>query len=320
MARKIIIDTDPGVDDTMAIFFALRSPELDVIGLTTIFGNVHTDLATTNALRLLEIAGRTDIPVAKGADDPLAVPFRGPVPFVHGDDGQGNINLPPPKTRPIDQPAAVFIIEQIMAAPGEITLVPLGPLTNIALALRLEPRIAKHVKEVVLMGGNVLCPGNATPAAEANIHNDPEAADVVFGAGWTVTMVGLDVTHQVNLTPEHIARYEASQDPLARHIARILPHYRAYFETVNPDMRGIYVHDSSAVAYVIDPTLFETRQWPIRVETQGISRGKTLHWGLPDDYPTIPPAFKGRPRVNVCVGVDAKRLIALETERLTKQN
>jgi len=317
MARKIIIDTDPGVDDTMAIFFALRSPELDVIGLTTIFGNVRTDLATTNALRLLEIAGRTDIPVAKGADDPLAGPFKGPVPYVHGDDGQGNIHLPPPKMRPIDQPAAVFLIEQIMAAPGEITLVPLGPLTNIALALRLEPRIAHKVKEVVLMGGNALCPGNATPAAEANIHNDPEAADVVFGAGWPVTMVGLDVTHQVNLTPEHIARYSASSDPLAQHIARILPHYRAYFEKFNSNMRGIYVHDSSAVAYVIDSTLFETKQWPIRVETQSLSRGKTLHWGLPDDYPMIPPAFKDRPRVNVCISVDAARLIALETGRLT---
>ncbi|MEL7674049.1 MAG: nucleoside hydrolase [Chloroflexota bacterium] len=315
--QKVIIDTDPGVDDTMAIFFALRSPELDVIGLTTIFGNVRTDLATTNALRLLEIAGRTDIPVAKGADDPLAGPFKGPVPFVHGDDGQGNVALLAPQTQAIEQTAAAFIIEQIMAAPGEVTLVPLGPLTNIALAVRLEPRIAQNVKEVVLMGGNALCPGNATPAAEANIHNDPEAADVVFGAGWPVTMVGLDVTHKVNLTPEHIARYEASADPLARHIARILPHYRAYFEKVNPAMRGIYVHDSSAVAYVIDPALFETKQWPLRVETQGFSRGKT--WpaiGTGDEY--LPAAWRNRPPVNVCVGVDAARLMALETKRLTQ--
>lgn len=315
--QKVIIDTDPGVDDTMAIFFALRSPELDVIGLTTIFGNVRTDLATTNALRLLEIAGRTDIPVAKGADDPLAGPFKGPVPFVHGDDGQGNVALPAPQTQAIEQTAAAFIIEQIMAAPGEVTLVPLGPLTNIALAVRLEPRIAQNVKEVVLMGGNALCPGNATPAAEANIHNDPEAADVVFGAGWPVTMVGLDVTHKVNLTPEHIARYEASADPLARHIARILPHYRAYFEKVNPAMRGIYVHDSSAVAYVIDPALFETKQWPLRVETQGFSRGKT--WpaiGTGDEY--LPAAWRNRLPVNVCVGVDAARLMALETKRLTQ--
>ena len=317
MARKIIIDTDPGVDDAMAIFFALRSPELDVIGLTTIFGNVRTDLATTNALRLLEIAGRTDIPVAKGADNPLAAPFEGPVPFVHGDDGQGNAHLPPPQTRAIDQPAAAFIVEQIMAAPGEITLVPIGPLTNIALALRLEPRIAPNVKEVVLMGGNALCPGNATPAAEANVHNDPEAADVVFGAGWPVTMVGLDVTHRVNMTPEHLARYAASPDPLAQHVARILPHYRAYFERATPGMRGIYVHDSSAIGYVIDPTLFETRQWPVRVETQGFSRGKT--WpatGSGDE--AVPAAWRGRPLVNVCVGVDAARLIALETGRLTE--
>jgi len=314
--QKIIIDTDPGVDDTMAIFFALRSPELDVIGLTTIFGNVRTDLATTNALRLLEIAGRTDIPVAKGADDPLAVPFGGPVPFVHGDDGQGNAHLPAPQTRAIGQSAAAFIVEQIMAAPGAVTLAPLGPLTNIALALRLEPRIAQHAKAVVLMGGNALGPGNATPAAEANIHNDPEAADVVFGAGWPVTMVGLDVTHKVNLTPGHIARYEASSDPLARHIARILPHYRAFFERTNPGMRGIYVHDSSAIAYVIDPTLFETKPWPLRVETQGFSRGKT--WpalGTGDEH--LPAAWRNRPPVNVCVGVDAERLMALETERLT---
>lgn len=314
--QKIIIDTDPGVDDAMAIFFALRSPELDVIGLTTIFGNVRTDLSTTNALRLLEIAGRTDIPVAKGADDPLAVPFGGPVPFVHGDDGQGNANLPAPQTHAIEQVAAAFIIEQIMAAPGQITLVPLGPLTNIALAVRLEPRIAQHVKAVVLMGGNALGPGNATPAAEANIHNDPEAADVVFGAGWPVTMVGLDVTHQVNMTPEHIAHYEASADPLARHIARILPHYRAFFERTNPGKRGIYVHDSSAIAYVIDPTLFETKQWPLRVETQGFSRGKT--WpaiGTGNEY--LPAAWRNRPPVNVCVGVDAARLMALEMGRLT---
>jgi len=317
MAQKMIIDTDPGVDDAMAIFFALRSPELDVIGLTTVFGNVHTDLATTNALRLLEIAGRTDIPVAKGADDPLAGPFKGPVPFVHGDDGQGNANLPAPRSRPIDQPAAAFIVEQIMAAPGEITLVPIGPLTNIALALRLEPRIAQNVKQVVLMGGNALCPGNATPAAEANIHNDPEAADIVFGAGWPVTMVGLDVTHQVNMTPEHFERYAASPDPLAQHIARIVPHYRAYFERANPGMRGIYVHDSSAIAYVIDPTLFETRQWPLRVETQGFSRGKT--WpAIGTGAEQLPAAWRNRPPVNVCVGVDAKRLIALETGRLTQ--
>src|SRR5260221_4748734 len=229
MARKIIIDTDPGVDDTMAIFFALKSPELELVGLTTIFGNVHTDLATTNALRLLEIAGRTDIPVAKGADHAIAGPFGGPVPYVHGDDGQGNVRLPLPMTSPHPKPAAQFIVDQIMAQPGEITLVPIGPLTNVALALRLEPRITENVREVVLMGGNAFGPGNATPAAEANIHNDPEAADVVLSAPWQVTMVGLDVTQRTIMDPQHLARYKTFDNPLAQHIARIVPFYLEFY-------------------------------------------------------------------------------------------
>jgi uridine nucleosidase len=174
MSPKIIIDTDPGVDDAMAIFFALRSPELDVIGLTTIFGNVHTDLATTNALRLLEIAGRADIPVAPGTDHPLAGPFKGPVPYVHGDDGQGNTHLPPPTTAPLPITAAQFIVEQVMAAPGEITLVPIGPLTNIALALRLEPRIAQHVKAVVLMGVMRSAPATLPPPPKRTFSTIPK--------------------------------------------------------------------------------------------------------------------------------------------------
>lgn len=315
MARKIIIDTDPGVDDAMAIFFALQSPELDVIGLTTIFGNVHTDLATTNALRLLEIAGRPDIPVAKGADNPLAGPFEGPVPFVHGDDGQGNINLPPPAGRPIDQTAAAFIIERVMSQPGEVTLVPIGPLTNIGLALRLEPRIAENVREVVLMGGNAIGPGNATPAAEANIHNDPEAADIVFAAPWQVTMVGLDVTHTVNMTGADIEAYRQIGTPMAEHVYRILPHYRRYFEsTYGTD--GIYVHDSSAIAYLIDPSLFKVERWPIRVETNhGISRGKT--WPMLGER-MLPP-WEGLPLVNVPVAVDGRKLVELELSRMRGQ-
>lgn len=312
MPRKIIIDTDPGVDDAMAIFFALCSPELEVIGLTTIFGNVHTDLATANALRLLEIAGRPDIPVAKGADDPLGGPFGGPVPFVHGDDGQGNAFLPPPAGQAVDQAAAIFIIERVLAAPGEITLVPIGPLTNIALALRLEPRIAQRVREVVLMGGNALGPGNATPAAEANIHNDPEAADIVFGAPWSVTMVGLDVTHKVVMSDQHLALYGTIQNPLAQHIARIVPHYRNFFHDAY-GLEGIFVHDSSAIAYLIDPSLFKVERWPVRVDTgHGLSRGKTL----PALGERLLPPWEGRPPVNVCVEVEAARLIELELSRI----
>ena len=320
MARKIIIDTDPGVDDAMAIFLALASPELEVIGLTTIFGNVHTELATTNALRLLEIAGRTDIPVAKGVADPLTRAFAGPVPFVHGEDGQGNVFLPPPETNAVRETAAAFIVEQVMAHPSDITLVPIGPLTNIALALRLESRLAAYVQEVVLMGGNALVPGNASPAAEANILNDPEAADVVFGAAWPVTMVGLDVTHQVHMTPEQIARHAQAASPMAQHLAKIVPFYQSFFETAYSawNLQGIYVHDSSAIAYLIDPTLFEVKRWPIRVETAGLGRGKT--WpAIPssaDIGRRVPAPWRDRPLVNVCVDVDGARVVELELLRL----
>ena len=313
MPQKIIIDTDPGVDDSMAIFFALCSPELDVIGLTTIFGNVHTRLATTNALRLLEIAGRQDIPVAQGASDALTGPYEGPVPFVHGVDGQGDINLPEPAGQALDISAAQFIIEQLRAQPGEISLVPLGPLTNIALALRLEPRVAEWAREVVLMGGNALVPGNASPAGEANIRNDPEAADLVFGASWSLTMVGLDVTLRVHMSPADIAEYATHGNRMSEHITRILPHYRRYFEA-NYEARGIFVHDSTAIAYLLDPTLFKTRRWPIRVGTQGLGRGKT--WPLTGRHAL--PAWANRPPVNVCVDVDGEGVVKLEAERLRK--
>lgn len=313
MPRKIIIDTDPGVDDSMAIFFALCSPELDVIGLTTIFGNVHTTLATKNALRLLEIADRTDIPVAHGADNPLTQPFEGPVPFVHGNDGQGDVFLSDPTTQAIDTTAVQFIIDQLRDNPGEITLVPIGPLTNIALALRMEPRITEWVDEVVLMGGNARVPGNASPAGEANIRNDPEAADLVFGADWKVTMVGLDVTLKVQMSPEHLAEYGKHENPMSQHIARIVPFYQNFFESSYPGSHGIFVHDSSAIAYVIDPTLFTTEQWPLRVGTQGLGRGKT--WpNVPKDY--VLPPWQNRPLVNVCVDVKGERVVELELEHM----
>lgn len=310
--QKIIIDTDPGIDDSMAIFFALNSPELEVIGLTTVFGNVHVDLAVTNALRLLEIAGRTDIPVAKGAANPLAGTYDNPPTFIHGDDGQGNVHLPPPSTADITQSSAQFIIEQVMAAPNEITLVPIGPLTNIALALRLEPRIVQNVKQVVLMGGNALVPGNASPAAEANIHDDPEAADVVFGAGWPLTMVGLDVTTKASMTDQHLNRYARSSSPMAQHIARINPLYYEFSKRVN-GVSGLLVHDSTAIAYLLMPDAFTTQSWPIRVETQGISRGKTWPYLRPNPNAV---AWHNRPAVNVCVDIDYARTVELELSRV----
>lgn len=312
MPQKIIIDTDPGVDDAMAIFFALKSPELDVLGLTSTFGNAHTALTTVNALRLIEIAGRPDIPVARGASHPLAHQFEHPADFVHGVDGQGNINLTPPTLEPVPESAAEFIVESVMAFPDEITLVAIGPLTNLALALRLEPRLAENVNEVVVMGGNAFAPGNATPTAEANIYNDPEAADVVFGADWQVTMVGLDVTMKCILTRKHLDYYGKARNKLAQHIHKIVPFYRDFIEGVY-GIEGIHVHDSTAIAYLLAPDAFRTVRYPIRVETQGFGRGKT--W-ISMGHASLDEPWRNRPKVNICVGIDSAKTLALEMERL----
>jgi purine nucleosidase len=313
--RKIIIDTDPGIDDAMAIFLALASPELKVVGLTTVMGNVEVDLATTNALRLLEIASRQDIPVAEGAAKPIAADFLGAVAFVHGDDGQGNAFLPPPTRQPLDISAAEFIVQQARAYPGEITLVPIGPLTNIALALRLEPNLPKLVAGVVLMGGNAFCPGNASPVAEANIRNDAEAADVVFGAGWPITMVGLDVTNEVLMTDRDLNELHSFATPAGQHMARINPFYRAFLgERLGTE--GIVIHDSTAIAYLLAPDLFEVVKAPVRVETGGLfSRGKTWPYvGRTDDNHL--PAWQSRPLVDICTAVNGPAVVALILNRL----
>ena len=307
MTRKIILDTDPGIDDAMAVFLALGAPELELVGLTTVFGNVHVDLATENALRLLEIGGRSDIPVATGAAKPLSAPYKGPVPTIHGADGQGNLFLPAPAASAVSQSAAAFLVEQVCRSPGEITLVAIGPLTNLALALQLEPKIASLTREVVIMGGNAFVPGNATPAAEANVLNDPDAADTVFSAGWPVTMVGLDVTHKVRMTRRQIAVCAEIGSPLGRHVAQIAPLYCDFYaETYGLD--GIYVHDSTAIAYVINPSLFTVAQWPVRVDvSDGIGRGKT--WPATGNW--VHPNWQGRPPVTICTDVDGDGVVDL---------
>lgn len=314
MPKKIIIDTDPGVDDAMAILLALKSPEIELVGLTSIYGNVYTDLATQNALRLVEFTGRPDIPVVHGAETPLVVPLDSVADFVHGRDGLGNINMPPPKGRAVDRPAAQFIVEMVMAHPGEITLVPIGPLTNLALALALEPRLAQNVAEVVVMGGAATVSGNVTPAAEANIINDPQAADIVFTAAWPVTLVGLDVTMQTIMTDEYMLALKASGSPTAEFIYAISRFYRDFhYETHR--LAGMHTHDPSAIAYVLDPTLFTTVRGPIRVVTEGLAIGQTIldrhqNWRQPN-------AWTDQPAVNVCLGVDSERLLALYQERIT---
>ena len=313
--RKILIDTDPGIDDAMAIFYALESPELDVVGITSVFGNAHTSVCTTNALKLLEIADRADIPVARGVDGPLAMPYRGPVAFVHGTDGQGNVGLPPPTTKvqPID--AAHFIVRTVMDSPGEITLVALGPLTNVAIALLLEPSLASRLVEIVLMGGNAFCGGNAAPAAEANILNDPEAADIVFGADCPIVMAGLDVTEQTVMTSADLAQFASFENARAQHLAAIVPFYENFYRQ-RIGLEGIHIHDSTTISYLLAPQLYTWVEHPVRVDCgHSFCRGKTQTAARVSDHET--PWSIRRP-VRILTGVDSRAVVELELERLRR--
>lgn len=319
MRRKIIVDTDPGVDDAMAIQFALAADQLEVIALTTVFGNASLELTTANALRLLDIAERTDIPVAAGADKPLSGGFAGGVPHVHGDDGQGNTFRPVSRRTAVSTPADAFLVQQINAQPGELTLVAVGPLTNLARALQLDSTIADKVVEVVVMGGNAFCSGNATPAAEANVLSDPDAADFVFGAGWPVSMIGLDVTHRVNMPGTVLARLAQLPGNLNAFVAATVPFYQQFYERVNR-IDGIYVHDSTVIAYLLAPHLFTFGAYPVRVDTSmGISRGKTwpsLGESDHEEAEALLP-WRHRPRVKVGTDVHGNEVVQLIVETLT---
>ena len=320
MVKKIIIDTDPGVDDSLAIFVALNSPELDVLGLTTVFGNATTSTCTENALRLLEIAKRTDIPVAEGAHLPLNGNLRGAASFVHGENGQGNVELKPPTNKTLEIDAVAFLKNQIEVHPNEITLVPVGPLTNIANLLTTHPGIDSKIKEIILMGGNAQSPGNATPTAEANILNDPEAADIVFSAQCEITIVGLDVTNNVFMSEEQVNKLGSFENEKSKHISKINPFYFNFLKEFFQD-NGMPIHDSSAVTYLVHPEYFETLCCPIKVETEGISRGKTwMGMGISDNEEGLGERLKpweNRRKVNICIGVDSQKVISFITERMS---
>ena len=313
-ATRILIDTDPGIDDAMAIFYALASPELEVVALTTVFGNCHTDVATVNALRLLDIAERPDIPVVEGAVAPLVMPYRGPVAFVHGTDGQGDVFLPPSSRAPLPTTAAQFIVDTVLADPDEITIVLLGPFTNMALAMMLCPGLTQHVKQIVVMGGAAFTSGNASPASEANVLNDPEAADIVFGADCPIVMAGLDVTHRITMTDDDLARFAAIDNPRAQHLAAIMPHYVRFYLERN-GVHGIYVHDSTTISYLLAPELFSWRELPVRVDTgHSVCRGRTLP-ALRDSDEEGP--WHGRRAVRMLTDVDARAVIELELDHLS---
>ena len=271
--QRVIIDTDPGIDDAVALLLALRSPELRVEAVTTVFGNHAVATTTDNALALLALAGRPDIPVARGADSPLSRPFLGHREEVHGGRGIGGAPLPLPQSAPVAQPAHELIIELARAHPGELTLVAVAPLTNLALALQAEPRLPQWVARVVLMGGAYTCPGNTTPWAEANIYHDPEAAAQVFAAPWPVHALGLDVTLQATLDEADIARFATRGTPVADFVAAAVPFYQQFYRTRKGQVE-VPMHDPAAIAYTLDQGLFQTRPAQVTVDqSDGPSRG-----------------------------------------------
>ena len=274
MTNKMIIDTDPGIDDAMAIVFAGLHPEIELIGLTSVFGNVSIEKTTRNALRLAEILG-LDIPVAAGAARPMVMEPNEDSSYVHGVEGFGDIPAETPKAAPDARGAAQFICDMIHAHPGEIVLCPVGPLTNIADALRLDPTITKAVKSVVLMGGSLHAGGNVTPHAEANIWNDPDAADLVFRADWPVTMIGLDVTKRINCFQDQFDDLEKAAPRLGGFLNRMFPYYAGFYKEV-VGLDGVMMHDPAAVIACIHPELFDYEHVPLNVVTSGDAIGQTI--------------------------------------------
>lgn len=320
-AKKIIIDTDPGTDDALAIMLALNSPVLDVRAITVVPGNVTAAMGLENALRMVSLANRCDIPVAAGAQHPLFQKLI-TAEFWHGKNGLANIELPLSKCKVDSRFGPDLIIQMVHASPHEITLVPVGPLTNIALAVEKDPSIVPLVKEVILMGGSI-SGGNVNAAAEANIYNDPEAAQIVFQAGWPVTMVGLEVGNAALFTDKYLDQLKQTHGPINDFIVSVLTflvNLSAKFGSP-----GAPMYDPSAVAVAIDSTLVKVQEMHVDVETRGeFTRGETVgnrngeveRNVLHGDRYMIDGVDKVTPNAKVCVDVDADRLLQLFVSRI----
>jgi len=308
MARKIIIDTDPGQDDAVAILLALGSPELEVMAVTAVAGNVPLVLTQLNARKICELAGRPDIPVFAGAARPLLRPLV-TAEHVHGRTGLDGPDLPDPKMPLQGAHAVDFLVETLMREPpGMITLCALGPLTNIALALIREPRIAARIGEIVLMGGGFFEGGNVTPAAEFNIYVDPHAAAVVFDSGVPITMMPLDVTHRALTTRDRVERFRALGTPAGIATAQLLDFFERYDEE-KYGTDGGPLHDPCVIAWLLDPGLFKGRKVNVGVETGSeLTMGMTvIDWWSVTDRPK---------NAHVVRDIDADRFFALLTERI----
>jgi purine nucleosidase/pyrimidine-specific ribonucleoside hydrolase len=302
---RIILDCDPGHDDAIALLLALASPELELLGVTTVSGNQTLEKTTANAIRVLDHIGRGDVPVAAGAERPL-VRDQHTAADVHGRSGLDGPELPPPSRPPAAIHGIDFIAKGLEDFPGELTLVATGPLTNVALLLARYPEAAPRLKRIVLMGG-AIGEGNTTPAAEFNIWADPEAAHRVFASGVELTMVGLTVTHRALMTPNH-ARQLAAAGVAGKLVAELFGffaefHQRAY------GWDGVPVHDAVAIAHVIDPTLLTTRYCGVTIDTGSeLSRGRT--------YVDLWGRAGWTPNCHVAIDIDADRFLKLLIERI----
>jgi inosine-uridine nucleoside N-ribohydrolase len=301
----VLIDCDPGHDDAMALLLALASPELELLGVTTVHGNATLDKTTANALRVLELAGRGDVPVAAGADRPL---MREPriADHVHGESGLDGPDLPPAAGAPVTAHAVDFLAERLHSAGRPVTLIPTGPLTNIALLLARHPDAARHVDRIVLMGG-AIAEGNVTPAAEFNIWVDPEAAARVFASGLDITMIGLDITHRALMTAEHAERLRAA-GRVGSLVAELWAFYHRFHSRVY-DFPGAPVHDALAVAQVIRPDFVRAEHRHVAIECASeLCRGRTVVdlWEVTG----------GAPNAHVGVDVEANAFLDLLVERI----
>jgi len=302
MRTRILFDTDPGIDDAMALLMLARDARAELVGISTVFGNAPVEVTTANALALCQ---RFDlqVPVARGAARPLArEPRHFPV-HIHGRDGLGDVHPQPPHDRlpePLD--AARFIVDMARRHAGELTLVAVGPLTNLAQALALDPALPRHVQRVVVMGGafgTLGHGGNVTPVAEANIYCDPHAADAVFAAPWPVTVVGLDVTHQVLMNSAYLDTLGDAGGAEGRYLRDIIRPYERFYSQRTGG--GIFAHDASAAVCALDASRFQVRRGALRVLTEGPAIGQTLQSGA---------GWQHRPGQQVCIAVDAQGVLA----------
>lgn len=308
MARKrVLIDCDPGIDDALNLFLAFASPaDLEVDAVTVVFGNVGLDRTVRNALAICELLD-VDVPVFAGAPKALLA-RRTDAAEYHGAGGLGSVVLPPPSRPVAPGRAAEQIIERALARPGELTVIATGAMTNLALALSLEPALASALAGIVIMGGS-LSEGNTTPSAEFNAYADPHALKIVLDCGAPVTMFGLNVTHQVLATPDHVQALRSSGNPLAACAADLMTTFAEPYRQIY-GWEGPAIHDVCTAAYLIDPTLFEVRAMPVEVDTgPGPGFGRTIC--------DARGVSRAPANVHVATGVDADRFFDLFTERVT---